>query len=264
MGVRPDKDRALPGGTLPNDKALIKALGERFIERRDVKAQQFPNRWEPVREPWKMSDFTTHLAGQKTFGHYLVSPEGKCKLFAFDIDLTKTGKWTDEEGQVHQIEPRVVFLKRKDPALTDLRTHLRCMAEGLAIRANRMLDTPVAVATSGGKGLHVYAFTGSLSAAEQRGMALEVLESFGCFEPARGEHFWRHVADYKNLEIEVFPKQATLEGKDLGNLMALPLGIHQKTKGRKHFISLTNGYSEPWIEMDAMQALGGKVPWEKM
>lgn len=255
---------------MPDETRLAKALGRRFIQRHDVKAVQYDRGWTPVvvsrddptRLPWAMDDLVTHIRGKRTFGHYMVGTDDQCKLFAFDIDLSKSATMSGEDGEPVDVNPREVWIKEQPASIhADLRLQLRAMAEGLAVRARRLLDIPVAVASSGGKGLHVYGFTGSQPAEVCRMAAKEILEDFGVFEPIRGDNFWRHTENYAAMTIEIFPKQGSIEGKDLGNLMGLPLGIHQRTGRQKFFLSMKNGYGDPWQPMDPMAALSGETPW---
>jgi hypothetical protein len=245
---------------------LAKKLGYRFIERRDVKAVQRPHGgYEPDRSPWKLQDLIDHIEGTRTLGHYMLSPDSRCRLFAYDIDLVKGIKNEDgTEWLPIQWEgsdpffPREAFLT-DSPQRPTLIAQLNALAEGLARRVHK-LGIPVEVAYSGSKGVHVYGFTGSIDAGEARAVALAVLESFGVFEPARGQHFWKHADGYEAIEIEVFPKQDSLDGKDLGNLMRLPLGIHQKTKQPGYFLSTVPPLDE-FTAMESEAALDGQSPW---
>lgn len=191
-----------------------------------------------------MGDLRSHLKGVNTYGHYLVSPEGKCRLFAFDIDLNKTGVWKDMDDVEHNCEPREIWRDVTHPGREQLLIELRCMAEGLAIRTKRMYDIPVAVAYSGSKGLHVYAWTGSIDAGEARKAADEVFKSFGCFEQSRGENFWIHsAAAYPNISIERFPKQSSVGDGGFGNLMRLPLGVNKKSGNKGFFLDMSQPYN---------------------
>lgn len=239
---------------------IARLLGQRFIERRDVKAWEYDNRWEPDRSNVTLSDIRTHLAGDRTLGHYLLSKENKTRLFAFDIDFRKIA--VDDDG--NEWEPRKVFLDRSDPRRNELASEALLMAEGLARRTHRLTDCPVSIALSGGKGLHVYCFTGSVPAADARTICHTVLESFGVFTQTRGANFWQHVDAWKSLEIETFPKQDALDGKDLGNLMRLPLGVHRKTGVRSTFLRIVpDQRSKGLIRMDPLDALNGALPWPK-
>lgn len=267
---------------------LVKALGTRFVARKDVKSFQAEDgAWYPDRSPMTMADFEAHFNGSKTMGHYLLDTDSNCKLFAFDIDLAKHDRtcedrtckggcvqYTGADNVLYTINPREVWQADRAayglvdgdlPLFHDLLTmDLKCMAEGLARYANRVLNLPVSIATSGGKGLHVYVYTGLMPAETARHAALTVLTGMGCFEPFRGENFWRHTQYYPALDIEVFPKQTSLDGKDLGNLMKLPLGVHRVTKQRAEFIHTKGalGRLTPADVMDPERALTGDLPWE--
>ena len=265
-------------------ESMAALIEERFLERRDVKAvQQSDGGYRPDRSAFTRRDLHSHLAGERTLGHYLVSPEGNCRLFAFDIDIVKpkpdadppvVPKWRDELGMEHVYEsPRDTWLtvdprvETDDTAVNYLRVGLAHMAEGLAAMVRRILDVPVAVAYSGGKGVHVYGFTGSAPAADVREAAISVIEGFGrtfgavvdnnvtSFQPTRGQNFYRHTMEdspYQSLEIEVFPKQDAVT--DLGNLMRLPLGINQKTGQPGYFRNFDDGRST-FAEDDPIAAL---------
>lgn len=247
-------------------------IPKRFISRRDVKAVQHKDgSYTPEREKWKMSDVKAHLSGDRSLGHYLMGEDGTVKLWAFDIDLKKTGLWmniTKEDellGGGQECNPRELWHQTDHPSREYFTTLLRCMAEGLAIRANRLCngEYPIAIAYSGNKGLHVYGFTGPVPADEARAEATEVLKSFNCFEPSRGTNFWVHTGDAgyaKNLEIEIFPKQDNLDGKELGNLMRLPLGINAKSGQEAFFIDTRCGYNQ-LKKYDPMKALNGEYEW---
>jgi hypothetical protein len=268
---------------VPEVAELVKLLGGNFIQRKDVKAWQRDNgEWFPDETPMTMQDFVAHLDGSKTMGHYMVDQDDKCRLFAFDIDLVgfkdayigpcNNPDFPDciEQG-VHkhgwkydQQETwlRDEWLKPDSPFKEKLTIHLRCVAEGLALKVHRKYQIPVAICDSGGKGVHVYAFTGPLPAEMAVGMGTTVLDEAG-FEPTRGSNFFRHShGEYTTLEIELFPKQTSLDGKKLGNLMRLPLGINRKTGRRSQFISCRSGYNRLDFTMEPERALGGDLPWE--
>lgn len=257
------------------DENTAALIAKRFIERRDVKAEQQKNgAYHPVTDgdpvapsylPWKMSDIREHLAGRRTYGHYLLSADDRCRLFAFDLDLTKTGNWFDLEGNPVEGNPRDEFVAR-GPGLNWLISQLRTLAEGLAERTMTLLDIPVAIAFSGHKGLHVYGFTGPVPAQEARDAAMTVLSSFGIFELARGKNFWRRKpegdspAGWSSIEIEVFPKQDSLDGKELGNLMRLPLGINQKTKRQSFFLDVATPHNT-LVPADTNEVLEHGTRW---
>lgn len=259
----PDRENRLPEAS----DDLAAALGKRFIERRDVKAiQSRTGAYSPVldsekkREKFTMRDLRAHLDGARTFGHYLVSPEGNCRVFAFDIDLNAAGKYTDDNGIEHDIFPRQVWLEDEHPAKQELTITLRCLGEALLLRTHALLEMPVALAYSGGKGVHVYAFLGSMPAADARVIAREVLDSYtNEFRAIRGDSFFEHATSYRNVSLELFPKQDDLDGKDLGNLMRLPLGVNRKTGQRSFFIDINQGYDKMVPDDAALVLAHGSV-----
>lgn len=246
---------------------LAALLGKRFIQRKDVKAvQNADGSWHPERARWQMADLEAHLDGRTTFGHYLLDQDGKTKLFAFDIDLNKTGWWIPLDGSdldPQDCNPREVWLTKGHPGRTFLTMQLRTTAEALAGRVKRLFGLPVAVAYSGSKGLHVYAFTGEVEAATARDLGVMVLDSFdGGFVPLRGGSFFEPAGEgTKNLSIEIYPKQSSLEGKDLGNLMRLPLGKHRRSGHPGFFCDLTTPYHQLKPVADPIAVLSEGQDW---
>lgn len=204
--------------------------------------------------PWGRAELASHLEGQRTYGHYLLNHDDKVKLFAFDVDLEKNepdtpgghmGAWVDDDGAVHPFDAREAWSDRSHPSRTWCKYQLKMVAHRLLSVITDELELPGAVAYSGGKGVHVYAFTGLISAADARDGAAIVLDTVGGWTPHRGDNFFRSVdrnpiTGYPNLSIEVFPKQSTLKDKELGNLMRLPLGRNMKSKDPTFFVDMTS------------------------
>lgn len=275
---------------------LSNLLAKKFIARTDVKAVQYSNgKWSPHQEfnsetgkhdgsriPWRREDLEAHLTAKKTFGHYLLNTEGRCKLFAFDIDLEKQGwlptlplgakdgttdafsPWAESFQEVKDL--RAAWLDRSHPGRYWMKYQFKMLAHMLLRGIEENLEIPALAAYSGGKGVHVYGFTGLISADDAREGAQIVLDAIGEFKPLRGEHFFRHANEdrlegYPNLTIEVFPKQRSLDGKDLGNLMRLPLGRNLKSTDPTFFIDMRTpmGVMKP---RDAKEALTARSPWE--
>lgn len=225
---------------------LRKLIARRFIQRTDVKAQQDSNGYHPLKAKWAPEDIDRHLKGERSYGHYLLDTNNKCKLFAYDLDVVK--------------EKREVFEAGGEEAAL-LTSQLNLIAEGLARRAHKLTECHVAAAFSGNKGVHVYCFTGPEPAADVREAALEVINSFGAFEPIRGDNFFRQkYGDYQGVEIEVFPKQTEIGPDGFGNLMRLPLGVNKKSGVNGHFIQFIPPTTE-FTEMEPTAALGDELPW---
>lgn len=282
-------------------KDLVPLIARRFIKRRDVFAEQTPDgAYRPVldgyqgpRIPIKGRHLLDHLNGTKTYGHYLLDTDDTCKLFAFDIDLEKNepatdsnpgfqgtwverpdiGTWTGDDDAwwaaqvVHPCNPREDWKDRRFPGRAWLKLQMRFLSAMLARGIKDELDIPVAVAYTGAKGLHVYGFTGSMPATTVRDGAQVVLDALGCFVPHRGQHFFKHanqdpILGYANFTIEVFPKQVSLDGKDLGNLMRLPLGRNQKNpKDPTFFVDMRAPMDSLVPHDDVVSLLETGNPW---
>lgn len=274
---------------------LVRLFASKLISRPDVKARQHDNgSYMPVREdprdtssaaiPWKAADIQAHLSGSATYGHYLLNTDDTTKLFCFDLDLRSTRMQDGAEvpdgylpsegleaGDVPaaftNANPRAVWADRKDQRRNYLKYCMRLCGHMLAERIYSELKIPVAVAYSGSKGLHVYGLTGRIPAADARDGAQIVLDSMGIFELERGDSVYRTTdphADhpFQNFTIEVYPKQASLEGKDLGNLLRLPLGRNRKSKDPTFFVDMTSPLSE-LRPCDAQWALTTANPWKR-
>lgn len=286
--------------------SMATVIAKKFIQRRDAKARQKDNGdYAPVADwnpdgtrgdlhPWKMSDIEDHLAGTQTYGHYLVDQADQCKLFAFDIDLRTnkpenaqgpafTGSYcvlpdlsqfttdpTNEEYdalvQRYAMDPRTDWLNRAHPGRPWLKYQLRMTAAKLARIVYEELEIPVATSYSGSKGLHVYGFTGSISAKAAQDAAQMVLQLAGGWAPSAGNNFYQSVdqdpfTGYPNLSIEVFPKQTSLQGKDLGNLMRLPLGRNRKSPDTPFFIDERVGLNTIAPHPDPIALLESGNPW---
>ncbi len=264
-----------------SDNTLADLIAKRFIARRDVKAIQYPNGvWTPhtvtgkpdgERIPWSRKDLNAHIAGEKTFGHYLLNTDSTCKLFAFDVDLEKTGHLPSalkEDLAFYACNNlREAWLDRAHPARWWMKTQFKAMAHMLLKAIWEELELPCAAAYSGGKGIHVYGFTGPISAVEAREGAQIVLDALGCFEATRGTNFFKHkdtdpFLGFPNLSIETFPKQGSLDGKDLGNLMRLPLGRNLKSTDPTFFIDMTTPLAL-LAPVDPVFALTTDNPWKR-
>lgn len=194
--------------------------------------------------PWAMQDIVDHIEGRKTYGHYVVSPEGTCRVIVFDVDLR--AKANPERGEDpimfdgSEIDPREVWSGPGGPAKKDLALQLRALTEGFARRGKKLFDLPVMVSYSGAKGMHAYVcLERGTQAAEAREMAHLLIESFdGAIVPDKGKNFFRHEFGYPALSVEVFPKQDTVGGDGFGNLVRLPLGVNQKSGKAGFFLDL--------------------------
>lgn len=282
-----------------SSNAIADLIAKKFIARPDVKAIQFPDgAWMPHRErdpqsgkmtgpriPWSRSDLLAHLSGTETFGHYLLNHDDQCKFFAFDIDLEKNsdpevpegdkryhrGYWCEtnpQDGSIetYEFDAREAWLDRAHPSRAWTKYQLRMISSKIMRVIYEELELPCAAAYSGGKGVHVYAFTGLISAADARDGAEIVMDALGGWKPSRGDNFYKSedrdpFTGYPNLSIEIFPKQDTLSGKDLGNLMRIPLGRNKRSTDPTFFIDMTAPMSK-MIPVDPIYAMTTSDPWK--
>lgn len=222
-----------------DETAVAKLMAKQLIARTDVKAiQRSSGAYNPVEEPWVMTDLLEHLSGKTTYGHYLLNQDNQCKIFAYDLDLETTG-FIELDGERTAINPRDVWsddLDGKPLLLKELRT----LAEGLAHRVHRIYQVPTMVTFSGSKGFHVVGLMGeAIAASDCHELALDLLKGFKVFDQTKGVNFWKHSESFQNVELEVFPKQIEIPEGGFGNLMRLPLGIHRKSGKPGMFVDLS-------------------------
>lgn len=236
---------------------LAKLIAEKFIARLDVRSVQVRDGgYRPVQEPWHGQHIVAHLQGSATYGHYLLNAQSQCKFFAFDCDLRTEGEWVQLPGddvlagldlahgpnadvaliaqvQRHYANPRTDWRDRAHPGRGWWKYQMRSLGNLLSGAITKELGIPTAVAYSGNKGIHVYGFTGLVPAADARAAAKGVLATLGRFTESKGSNFYSDTStdwhdNFANFDIEVFPKQDTVEPGHYGNLMRLPLGVNHK------------------------------------
>lgn len=262
------------------DLASLVAL--RFIQRRDVKAVQFSNgAWSPDRElkdkskhglGFKKRHLDAHIAGEATYGHYLIDDENRCRVFALDIDLEQTGSWIENGPEcqpiIHAAHPRELWADRTALGARQwYKYQMKMLATMFARVITKDIGVPCAAAYSGSKGIHVYGFLGDSPASAAYEGALLAVDQLDQFEPLRGKVFFRHrnpdpVSGYPSFSVEVFPKQSSLDGKDLGNLMRLPLGKNLKSKDPTFFLDLTSPMGMMSPHPDPIRLLESGNPFE--
>jgi hypothetical protein len=227
-----------------SDDDLPRLLGRTFIVRKDVRAiQGADGAYRPdtlgktpnlTYLPWSMKALRAHVAGEATYGHYVVSKEGTVKFFCFDIDLR--GKALDEDGV--EYNPREVWSGPDCDTKDLLRINMRMTAQGLALRTHAQLGVKTIASYSGSKGVHVYGvFNEEVTAEAAREAAAAILETDGHYARSKGKNFW--LSTYESpFELEVYPKQDNVGDNGFGNLLRLPLGIHRKTNAPGFFLNL--------------------------
>jgi hypothetical protein len=186
---------------------LVAAFRRWFGGRSDVYARQWYDArrdrsgYWPVREELSASVIELHLLGRVTLGQYVLHPDSTVSFAALDLDPTPTA--------LEQLR-----------IAADGEGGLACPAMGeyarRLLQAAASAGLPALAEDTGGVGLHLWwFFEPRLAAARARALLRELLWRAGPQPPA--------------VAVEIFPKQDQLSGKGLGNLVKLPLGVHQVT-----------------------------------
>ena len=191
-----------------NNVSDLRLYLQLFRGREDCFAQQGEDFYFPVRQTLDVFYILRHLAGDLTFGLYVLNSASCCHLFCIDIDIPKS-----ELSQVDFTNPdqKYAYLKDKLSAVLEvLRTRLDVPSDSILVEE------------TGGRGYHIWVFFG---------------------RPVNGQtavKFGRAMRTHLDFEIEFFPKQGRLTAnRKYGNLIKLPLGIHQKYGSRSSFIALS-------------------------
>ena len=264
-----------------------------------TKTDSNSDKWEYV--PFSRPLLTEHLNGARTLGHYLVGKDDTCKLFVIDIDLKKAG-WVptvalpedpsdqDYEAWVSSFtfvpDLRAVWLDRRwQPARAYLKRQMRVLATIFTSPIHSFLGIPTAAAYSGNKGIHVYGFTGVQPAKSVREAVELVMETQEWCELDKGRNFYsdsrgphysvdtlnQPVAtpftgdpfNFFNFHFEIFPKQTSLEGKKLGNLVRLPLGVNLQAPSNPTFFIDLNSPLNDLRPADPVWSLTTSNPWQR-
>lgn len=183
-----------------------------FRGREEVHARQWISPsggagYSPVEAPLLPSRLDAHLRGEETLGVYQLDGEGRVHWIAFDVDIRRE-ELTD--GLRHR--------GRWQNLLRQAWNTAAALADLLAVEGFH----PV-LEYSGFKGYHVWIFLDRpLPAAVARAAAQAVVGHLDEVPP--------------EIAVEIFPKQSRLQGKQLGNLVKLPLGLHLRTRRRSTFV----------------------------
>ncbi len=198
-----------------------------FCHRRDVFAeQQSSGQYFPVRRGLTEDDVAEHLAGYASYGTYVIRP--------IEVD-TDNGVAYLGANTVRYI---VWDLDTHDQAHTDA---LRWLVEKMFKELCPGWDPAcLLMESSGNKGVHVWLFLSAPLPARQVRAWVE-----RDFFPG-----WRALG-YKDLEV--FPKQDTVDEGGYGNLVKLPFGVHAVT-GNKSEPIVIQGWASSVSEVVPLDA----------
>lgn len=201
-----------PFADMNREARLLGAYMNIFRGREDCFARQWADKAErksgytPVRQIMTERDVRDHLAGLRTYGIYLMQADGLVRLGVIDVDLRKDLRHTTlDSAKRGEIRRELAYLLERLPSLAH-EQGLECVVE-----------------FSGSKGYH---FWFSFDAPVEPGPLRAVLQGLVS----------RIASDLSCFGLEVFPKQDSLSGKGLGNLVKLPLGIHRLSGKPSRFL----------------------------
>jgi len=185
------------------DEENITLFMQLFRGRDDAFARQWSDRdrekqgYVPVRHPMMPTDIRDHLAGNKTYGIYLLNGDSQVYTGVIDVDLKKSLRdQTLYKKHKSSVRRESLYLHQRIDELAK-KNDLTCIAE-----------------VSGGKGYHFwFPLKEPVDAGIMRRALLQLIaglnEDISCFH------------------LEIFPKQDRISGKGFGNLVKLPMGIHR-------------------------------------
>jgi len=187
-----------------------------FKGRQDTIAQQLNGGgYTPLRGAILTQDYLyKHLEGFVTFGQYVLTSKNECHYLCIDLDTDK--------NNLKDYDFKDFNLKRKYLGNDLLRYSDFLKTEFKLSNENILYED------SGGRGFHLWIFFSEPIS----GKELKKIDSiiFNNVKP-----------QYANYEF--FPKQA--ETNDLGNLIKLPLGIHNKYNRRSFFFKINENVFDP-------------------
>lgn len=182
-----------------------------FKGREDYFAQQHESYYCPVPKPLDSFYLDQHLAGDATYGIYVLTSNSCCHFFCIDIDIPKAElegtNFTDRTAKYAHLGPCV-------------RETIQTLSGILGIPHEALL-----LEDTGGRGYHIWVFL-------KEAMPCDSIVTFGAILKSR-----------LSFEIEFFPKQGKLAPptRKFGNLIKLPLGLHRKYHARSVFFTMLNG-----------------------
>ncbi|TVQ95833.1 MAG: DNA primase [Desulfovibrionales bacterium] len=211
-------------------ESAVRRYLDLFQGREDVFARQWADKeagtqgYVPVRRAIQGEDILEHLQGRKTYGIYLLQEDSRVCLAVIDADMhprLRTDKLSAADRDLARRERD--YLLRRLPEL------------------GRELGMPCLTEFSGGKGYHFWYFFAEPVPAALPRQALNRLVK-------------RISPDLTCFSLEVFPKQDTLAGKGLGNLVKLPLGIHRVSGKASRFLQVRD--PSPWAQLKVLDNIG--------
>jgi len=193
------------------NNSLIMDMLNLFQGRENVHARQWVDHigrtgYAPVKEPLNYNKMKNHLLGNYTIGVYQLNLENKVKFMAFDIDAVKFTRNEMDDNPAF----REVLMKELQKTVSQI---------SAILKENSI---PFYLEFSGYKGYHLWIFMDDfISASAARLFCQRVMQNIALTNTP--------------VSVEIFPKQTKITPENMGSLIKIPLGIHQKTGKRSYF-----------------------------
>lgn len=194
---------------MKTDFDIYRIFLDLFKGREDYFAQQYDYGYHPVACPLDAFYLRQHLAGDTTYGIYVLNIGSYCHFFCIDIDIPK-----NELNEINFNDRTIKY--------SYMGQHLRDTIQTITVTLGIPREA-ILLEETGGRGYHIWVFLK---------------------DPISGENavtFGAILKSYLKFEIEFFPKQGQLTAsRKLGNLVKLPLGIHRKYGNCSVFFTLSD------------------------
>jgi hypothetical protein len=181
-----------------------------FQGREDYLAVQGEDNYYPIKSSLNEDLLFGHTNGLQTLGMYVLNTNNSCHFICIDIDIPK-----EKLSEVEFKSPTLKFEFLKD----ELIRIKNVLTGDLGLNEQSVLCED-----SGGRGFHLWIFFETP------------------YDASKALRFCNFLKRKYKLTCEIFPKQSKLsEKRKFGNLIKLPLGVHQKYEARSRFFTIENG-----------------------
>jgi len=233
----PEPEIEAPFELMREHKKLLELYLNFFQGREDVFARQWADKskdaqgYVPVRRPLTAEDVLDHIKGRKTYGIYLLRRDATVGSVVIDMDLNRKLRATALKSQDRlNIKREKDYIFARVEEMSQERLNIRPLCE-----------------FSGNKGFHFWFFFDKpVSAGVARKLISPVAAALN--------------RDCQCFSLEVFPKQDQLQGKGLGNLVKLPLGVHRLSGKPSYFVGSPR--NDPWMNISRLEKfsyISGKI-----
>lgn len=216
-----------PNEALPSEQTITDFINL-FSGRENVYARQWfdgnsKSGYIPVKEPLSFREVKNHLLGNTTLGVYQIDMANQVKFIAVDFDVQKFAQY--------QLLSDTKFERFVFNGILEIANKLKAVLKQSGIKSY--------IEFSGFKGFHLWIFLKEKLPASTAFLFVNKLRAY------------INIGKYP-VSVETFPKQSKINPDQLGNLIKLPYGIHQKTGKRSYFLDDDN---EPMTDINSINCV---------